>query len=86
MMENGIKMEKELQNDTKDPIHETLMQSDYQEIVTYTRNLLEKNQEWRNRYLRYANEISDNLVRIKTVRATFREWSPLNPALSLPTL
>lgn len=58
-------------------IRALVVQSDYQKIVVYTRELLEGNLEWRNRYLGYANEIANNHDLIKAVRATFHEWSPL---------
>ena len=58
-------------------IRRIVMQSDYQKTVANTRELLQENPEWRNRYLGYANEIAGNHDLIKTVRASFHEWSPL---------
>lgn len=58
-------------------IRALVMQIDYQKTVVNTQHLLEEKPEWRNRYMGYANKITDNHDLISAVRATFHEWSPL---------
>ena len=45
--------------------------------VTETLDLLEKNPEWKDRYTKYGEDISNNMEFISFVRRSFREWSPL---------
>lgn len=51
--------------------------SDYLLVVEETLSLLNKNDEWRERYTSYAKEILANIPHIKSVRSSFHEWSPL---------
>ena len=57
--------------------------SDYLMVVEETLSLLNKNDEWRNRYDEYGKKISANIDFIKTVRRSFCEWSPLNIYLNV---
>ena len=48
-----------------------------EKTINDTIHLLEINSEWKKRYAEYAKDILQNLDYIKSVRKTFREWSPL---------
>lgn len=51
--------------------------NEFSSVIQETRLLLSSNNEWVNRYVTYADKISDNIDFIKSVRKSFREWSPL---------
>lgn len=51
--------------------------SDFLLIIEETMSLLNKNDEWRERYTSYAKEILADIPHIKSVRSSFHEWSPL---------
>lgn len=57
--------------------------SDYLSVAEETLSLLNKNDEWRNRYDEYGKKISANIDFIKIVRRSFREWPPLNIYLNI---
>lgn len=57
--------------------------SDYLMVAEETLSLLNKNDEWRNRYDEYGKKISANIDFIRIVRRSFREWSPLNIYLDI---
>lgn len=54
-----------------------VLKSEFLSVIEETRVKLDSNDEWKERYARYANKIKDNLVFIRGVRRSFREWSPL---------
>ncbi len=54
-----------------------VLRSEFLSVIEETRLLLDSNREWLDRYISYAKKISDNMVFIKSVRRSFREWSPL---------
>ena len=56
--------------------------SEYISVIEETRLLLKDNSEWRERYAGYAEKISGNIDFINSVRASFREWSPLKVYLN----
>ena len=60
-----------------------MSESELMQVVKETQLLLEKNSEWRDRYTGYAEKISANIDVIKTVRASFHEWSPLKVYLNI---
>jgi len=60
-----------------------MLRSEFNTVVTETRLKLEENNEWRERYTRYAEDISRNLPFIKSMRRSFREWSPLRVYLNI---
>lgn len=57
--------------------------NEFMKVIQKTRELLEKNSEWRERYAGYAKNISDNSPTIKKIRSSFHEWSPLNVYLNI---
>lgn len=54
-----------------------VIKSEFLSVIEETRLLLDNDREWLGRYIKYAKKISDNMVFIKSVRSSFREWSPL---------
>lgn len=57
--------------------------NEFMQVIEETRLLLKKNSEWRGRYASYAEEILRNIDTIKSVRSSFREWSPLRVYLNI---
>lgn len=58
-------------------VQRLVLQTEFLSVVEETRQLLSQNDEWIGRYVTYADKISDNMDFIKSVRGSFREWSPL---------
>ena len=56
---------------------------DFIDVIQETRLLLRANSEWRGRYVDYAKIIRSNVDFIKSVRSSFREWSPLKVYLNI---
>lgn len=52
-------------------------------VIEKTRSLLNTNDEWRERYVGYAERIRNNIPFINSVRSSFREWSPLKVYLNI---
>ncbi len=47
------------------------------ETINHTRDLLAQNDEWHERYKKYAKKITDNLSFIKSIRSSFYQRGPL---------
>ena len=60
-----------------------MLKSEFKTVVTETRLKLEEYNEWRERYTKYAEDISCSLPFIKSMRGSFREWSPLRVYLNI---
>lgn len=54
-----------------------MLKNDFLSVIEETQFLLKNNSEWRGRYASYAKKVSENIAFIKSVRSSFREWSPL---------
>ncbi|MCB4791074.1 MAG: tetratricopeptide repeat protein [Elusimicrobia bacterium] len=50
---------------------------DYLDTIQTASNLLNKNNEWINRFAEYAKGIKKNISRIKNKKDSFNQWSPL---------
>jgi len=56
---------------------------EWSDAISDTQILLDANDEWRERYSKYAKSITANMSNIKSVRKTFREWDPLKLYLNI---
>lgn len=54
-----------------------IQKQDFTAVIDETRTLLNQSTEWRARYEGYAQKITENLSFIKSVRESFRQWTPL---------
>jgi hypothetical protein len=52
-------------------------QNGLKDVVEETQLLLKENSKWKELYAGYAKGILSKLVLIRSIRSTFREWSPL---------
>jgi len=59
-----------------------ILRQDFIAVVDETRLLLKQNDEWHTRYEGYAQKIGQNLGFIKSVRESFRQWTPLTVYLN----
>lgn len=60
-----------------------MSKSEFESVIQEARLKLEENTEWRERYTKYAEDISGNLPIIKSMRRSFHEWSPLRVYLNI---
>ena len=53
------------------------LQNEFYEAIREAQTLLQNENEWVDRYKKYAKDIAANIEYIKKIRGTFCEWSPL---------
>ncbi len=62
-----------------------IMHTEFGDVVSAVSSLLDANREdWEPRYSRYADTISDNMVKIQAVQKTYSEWVPLKLYMNVP--
>lgn len=66
------------------PVIQSLIQNnEFTITIENARRELQSHPEWKERYKGYAKKIFENLDTIRSVRETFREWSPLKLYLNV---
>jgi hypothetical protein len=69
-------------NEAMKGVRELVLKKEFEAVIDETQGLLKQKNEWVDRYAIYAEKIDNNMDFIKTVRRSFREWSPLKVYLN----